>query len=80
MAAVRYVLIVCTNVEVVLLGVCFAGDDTNHQVSHFAYEYLCMCGGRRTRSCCVTHMDVVQMVTVACVLIACTNVDDDASG
>jgi hypothetical protein len=32
MPAVRYVLVVCTSVEVVLLGVCFAGDNTSHQV------------------------------------------------
>ena len=32
MAAVKHVLVVCTNVEVVLLGVCFSGDNPSHQV------------------------------------------------
>lgn len=31
MAAVKHVLVVCTTVEVVLLGVCFSGDDTAAQ-------------------------------------------------
>lgn len=32
MAAVQHVLVVCTGVEIVLLGVCFSGNDTSRQV------------------------------------------------
>ena len=32
MTAVKYVLVLCTRVEVILLGVCFSGDDSSRQV------------------------------------------------
>ena len=41
MAAVKYVLVVATGVEVVLLGVCFSGNDPACQVRYVsAYAYI----------------------------------------